>query len=867
MKSILEFRILNFDLWNSGGAGLSKQMRSQTHKSSLKNRHSKIVTALALGAALTVSASHFDGSRTLPVHRIPLSNEDGQSIVSSVPGTMPFSAKMTCGACHDYEKIHSGTHFKGTGEGRPTEPWIVVDEKTGTQVPAKRMNLSDWEFTKQFGSHLPGGGRSDPEDKLADPESRWEISGGLEINCLACHNQSHRQDMTEWAKQIGRENFRWAATAASGIGEVGGMASRLPDWWNVHVGGNPDDHTYRVPPSVNYDESLFDSKHRMWFDIGKPQDKNCLQCHSTHPVTAQRMDVPGDVHAAAGLSCVDCHRNGEDHQILRGTTETMSCAACHVEDGLIAGQAGAPVAHHKGMPPVHFEELTCTACHSGLEPADEPQLVRTSRANKLGIYGRAQWYTESPFIVEPVYVRNEEGKIEPRRMMWPAFWAYDDGRPLEEDLVAEAASGVLDAAQQIGSILEKLGGADGALGEPLFAANGSLYRRNTDGGLDIAGKMETQQTFMWATESNVVSTIPDFDVTAEEVDYDAEGIIVGIMDAFKPLEVVLSTKGKVFTKDADGYLVGTNTSLSAGWHLKGGQPLVSAFLERAVVDTVGTSLALNEEQLTLMLKKLGPTTCYFSNGRKFTLAENRDLVDEDHELAEPVSWPIGHDVRGTAQSLGAKSCKECHASDSSFLFGSVTATGPLLTDRAKTVSMHEFENVDSSFNKMFGLTFKIRSCFKKILGLIGLLLGLLGLAVGLPAIYKLVTTLHEKNLPVKPVRIVMIGALVILAITGFLFGWPISYPLNGFPLLSHVGFGALYAVALLVWAALRAKEGNIWFWILLVSGIVLILSILVAMFPILGTHGQHLAIVVHRGAAILSLVAAAAGCACSKKKD
>ncbi len=838
------------------------------------NRQSSIVnrqywlTVLAASCALATTASHFDGSRTLPVHRIPLSNEEGQSIVSSVPGTMPFSAKLTCGACHDYENIHGGTHFKGTGEGRPTEPWIVVDEAIGIQVPADRMNLSDWEFTKQFGTHLPGGGRSDPEDKLSDPESRWEISGGLEMNCLACHNQTHRQDMTEWAKQIGRENFRWAATAASGIGEVGGMASRLPDWWNVHVGGNPDDHTYRVPPSVNYDESLFDSKHRLWFDIGKPQDKNCLQCHSTHPVTAQRMDVPGDVHAAAGMSCVDCHRNGEDHQILRGTTETMSCAACHIEDGLIAGQAGAPVAHHKGIPPIHFEEMTCTACHSGLMPSEEPQLVRTSRANRLGIYGRAQWYTESPFIVEPVYVHNDEGKIEPRRMMWPAFWADADGNPITEEAVAQAAAGILDAPQQVGDVLSKLGNAEYALGEALFVSSGKAYRRNTDGGLDLVGATDLKVSWIWDTGSNLVSSIPEFDVNAEEVDYDAEGVILGVMEALAPQDIVLVTKGKQFTKDADGYLVGTNSTLASGWYTQDGQPLVDPVVERAVVDTVGSTKSFNEEQVTLMLKKLGNGTSYISNGRKFDLSGDT-LVDSDHESAEPVSWAIGHDVRGTAQSLGAKSCKECHADDAAFLFGSVTATGPLLTDRAKTVEMHELEEVSSSFNKMFGLTFKVRACFKKVLGLFALLLTLIGLAVGLPAIYKLATKLDGKQPLIKPVYVVLMASLIVLGLTGFLFGWPVSYPLNGFPLLTHVGFGAVYAVALTAWALLRAKrnDGNIWFWVTLISGIVLILSILVAMFPILGTHGQHLAIVVHRGAAILSLVAASVGCACAKKQN
>ena len=817
-----------------------------------------------LGTAVSIFASHFDGSRTPPVHRIPLTAEDGSKILSSVPDSMPFSAKMTCGACHDYEEIHGGTHFKGSGQGRPTEPWMVVDEKTGVQIPADRMNLSDWEFTQQFGSHLPGGSISDPEDRLADREARWEISGGLEMNCLACHNQSHRQDMTEWAKQIGRENFRWAASAAAGIGEVGGMASRMPDWWNIYMGESPDDHVFRVPPTVDYDTGLFDSKHRMWFDIGKPQDKNCLQCHSSHPVTAQRMDVPGDVHAAAGLSCVDCHRNGEDHQILRGTTETMNCAACHTEEGLISGQLGAPIAHHKGLPPIHFEELTCTACHSGLKPGDEPQRVRTSRANKLGIYGRAQWYTESPFLVEPVYVRNDAGKIEPRRMMWPAFWSDAEGNPLAEDAVAEAAVGILDAPQQIGAMLASFGNAAGALGEAVFISCGNVYAVNMDGGLDLVGASNLAISWAWKMETNVVSSIPEFDVNAEEIDYDTEGLIIGILDALKPLDVILVTQGKQFSVDADGYLTGTHSTLAAGWYTKDGQDLIPTFVEQAVVDTVGSTKAFNEEQVVMMLQKLGPGASYISNGRKFDLSGDA-LVDSDHEAAEPVSWAIGHDVRGAAQSLGARTCQECHAADSNFLFGTVTATGPLLTASAKTVPMYAFQDVSRRFNNLFGTTFKVRKIFKYFLGTSSLLLILIGLAVGLPLIYRRVTSLEEKSMVMTLVKVAMMASMMVLIITGFGFGWPIQSPLGGFPLLSHVGFGALYALSILVYAVLKAKNGGPWLWVLLVSALVLILSVLVAMFPLLGTHGQHVAIFVHRTAAVLSIVAAIMGSLTAKK--
>ncbi len=852
MKSIFDFRILNFDL-------RVYDRLKEKRPTPPEFRTSAIILVLLCSTALTVSANHFDGSRTLPVHRIPLADEEGQKIISTMPDAMPFSAKMTCGACHDYEAIHSGTHFGGAGQGRATEPWIVIDETSGTQIPADRLHLSSWEFTKQFGSHLPGGGISDPADKLTDPDARWEISGGLEINCLACHNNSHRQDATEWAKQIGRENFRWAATAASGIGEVGGMASRLPDWWNVYVGSNPDDSVFAVPPSVNYDTAQFDSKHRMWFDIGKPKDSSCLHCHSAHPVSAQRMDIPGDVHTAAGLACVDCHRNGENHQMLRGTTDAMSCASCHTQ----TGQLGAPMAHHKGLPPIHFAKLTCTACHSGMAPANEPHLVRTSRANRLGIYGRAQWFTESPFIVEPVFMKNSDGKIEPRRMMWPAFWAYTDGIPLDDDLVVEAAIGVLDTEQQVAAILAKLALSEGAPGEPLFAAGGKLYRRNTDGGLTLAGSMHTPLTWFWNTETNLISTIPHFDVTAEEIDYNAEGLIVAIMEALKPLDVVAITQGKQFAKGPDGYLAGTNSTLASGWYTAAGQPLVSPFVQRAVIDTVGNALSFNEEQVALMLKKLGNTTCYISNGRKFSLSGDT-LIDEDHQAAEPISWPIGHDVRSAAQSLGARECQECHSADSPFLFGNVTATGPLLTDRAQIVPMYAFQELDRGFNQLFGMTFTVRKYFKTALGILAALLSLIVLAVGLPTLYKWVTKIE--NTEIRGLTPLLVVSMAVLAVTGFLFGWPVSDPLDGFPLLSHVGFGALYAVTLTVWALLRAKsDGNLWFWLMLGCGIVLILSILIAMFPILGTHGQHITIILHRVAAILSIVAAVMGCLTVKK--
>ncbi|MBM3285563.1 MAG: hypothetical protein FJY81_06790, partial [Candidatus Aminicenantes bacterium] len=179
----------------------------------------------------------WDGNRTTPVHLIPLKDAFDQVIVPTESNPLPFSARFTCAPCHDYGVISRGLHFKASSTatpGRPGEPWVWVDEKTGTLLPLslqkwpgtwhpEEIGLSAWQFTLLFGRHLAGGGIAEPDDSEVNPASRWNVSGKVEINCMGCHNASSRQSASEWAKQILRQNFRWAATAAAGLGEVGGM--------------------------------------------------------------------------------------------------------------------------------------------------------------------------------------------------------------------------------------------------------------------------------------------------------------------------------------------------------------------------------------------------------------------------------------------------------------------------------------------------------------------------------------------------------------------------------------------------------------------------------------------------------------------
>lgn len=460
--------------------------------------------------------SHDDGSRTVPVHRVQIKDERGDDIVAGYSLAMPFSAKETCGACHDYKKITSGRHFNDVcpdvEKGKNSQPWVLVDEKTGTCIPVSErgwkgtwksadLGMSSWDFVKAFGFHMPGSGMGEKVD-YSDLEARWEISGKLEANCLACHSASSRQDMGEWAKQIGRENFRWAATAASGIGDVRGMASRLERSWDLLDGFDPDDRSYRVPPHIMYDGDLFRNGKTCFFDIAKtPSDTRCLHCHSVSEANGKPSQVAGDVHCSSGMQCVSCHRNGVDHDIARGAEgdgKGFSCRECHLGSGKgegvadLGGTYGAPEPKHKGLPEVHLTKLSCTACHSGLWPKDGQTVVRTSRANRLGIYGQAQWDRDLPLIIEPVFVKTEDGKITPCRMMWPAFWAVVEGdkvTPLKADVVMEAGSEFLDAESRVSGVLSSIATLmneeNSYVGISVVYAGGKAYRRDAGGRLEL----------------------------------------------------------------------------------------------------------------------------------------------------------------------------------------------------------------------------------------------------------------------------------------------------------------------------------------------------------------------------------------------
>lgn len=614
-------------------------------------------TTYALATVLVVSLSvaaeppsdyerfvtHPDGNRSLPVHRIHLYDEFDETISPYDSFPRPFSTRVTCGKCHDYDRISTGWHFNsarpGAEPGRPGEPWFFVNEETGTQLPVsnrdwpgtwkpEQLGLTPWQFTKEFGRHMPGGDMGEVEEDPPDVDARWEVSGRLEIDCLMCHNAETIQNGSERAIQIARENLRWAAAAASGLGIVDGLAANLPETYNLIDGPNPD-NAWATPPEVTYDKTRFDPDNRVFFDLDrKPGLNRCYFCHS---MWRANDDAPeswvedGDVHVARGMACADCHRNSLSHDIVRGYEgeseepgkATLTCRGCHM--GTHYGRFAAPHSMHKGMPASHIEKISCTACHSGPWPGPETETVRTSRANRLGIHGRAQWFTEAPYITAPVFLKQTDGTIGMHAMMWPAFWGTVEGdavNPLQHDVVKGAVRGMLEAE--------------------------AAARREAEEAAKAAQKAAEEETEEEAEETEA-APVPE---PAPEPERDRR-----------------------LTKQQ-----------------------IAAVLARLAQDGVSEP-------------------AYVCNGRCYRLGGSGVLVESVHSAGNPYTWPLGHDVRPAAQSLGAGGCQDCHASDAPFFFAQVVTGSPVQVNAPATVAMHELQGLDPKDLDFIALSVRWRPWF------------------------------------------------------------------------------------------------------------------------------------------------------------
>ena len=589
-----------------------------------------LVLPVFAGAGQKKIGDTSDGSLSVPVHVIGLLDSEGDKISPDIEPVLPFSTRQTCSACHSYELISQGWHFNAVDvnavPGRKSQPWIFVDTGTCTQVPLSyrpwpgvfhpnELGISSFKFTQLFGRQMPGGGVGELESD--DPEEliRQDISGRLEINCLSCHNAAPGQDQAEYAGQVARQNFRWAAAAACEFASVKGAAVTQPDTFDPLM----DDAI-----TTTYRENTFDQDNKVSIDItGKVPNERCYFCHSSLDVGkhgSEEWQADEDVHLSAGLTCVDCHRNGLDHNIIRGyesgedkpedtLAASTSCKGCHTE-----GRLGAPVPEHPGIPPIHFEKITCTACHSGPWPRKLTHHNKTSQAHALGTHGSNKSDDALPHIMYPVFARQDGDKIAPHKLIWPAYWA----------------------------------------------------------------------------------TLKDQKVT--------------------PIDLNLAKKA------------------------------VARRIARAKPRSLGNWPTLTEDHITKALQSLKKSVegepVYICGGKLYGLDESGELSEpREHPAAQPYLWPIAHNVRPAAQSLGVVYCTDCHATDAPFFFGEVEIDSPLAAEEVETKEMIEFQEIDPFYAWAFAFSFVFRP-FLKIVALGSTaLIGVVLLLYGLKALACVVKTL------------------------------------------------------------------------------------------------------------------------------
>ncbi len=454
-----------------------------------------------------------DGSRARPVHRIPLRDVAGGVVRTTGEPPLSFSSTGTCGAdCHDVSIIGKGWHFNVAAEGsaraRPGEPWILVDADAATALPLsyhswpgtfhpEQVGITSWAFARMFGGRTPGG-LSGGREPSPDLERRWAVSGPLEPNCLACHDQSPAYDHAEYGRQVGLENFRRAVAAASGMAQVTGA--------------------------------------KVVFDVVREVPaRRCYFCHSNADLehTGQgRWAADGDIHMARGMTCVDCHRNGLDHSMTRGyegdpsgdraVATAVTCRGCHLasepERVFARGRLGAPYPRHAGLPPVHLTKLACTACHAGPRPGASMRRLKTSLAHGLGGPAAAKAGDALPHLMYPVFATGADGATAPNRLLWPAFWgrlSRDAVRPIAPERIKrqmEKAGVRLERAldgswprldeAMLATVLEALAAEAGGEGEPVYVAGGKLYRLG-DPGRVRAESHAAARPYLWPIAHDV----------------------------------------------------------------------------------------------------------------------------------------------------------------------------------------------------------------------------------------------------------------------------------------------------------------------------------------------------------------------------
>jgi hypothetical protein len=218
----------------------------------------------------------------------------------------------------------------------------------------------------------------------------------------------------------------------------------------------------------------------------------------------------------------------------------------------------------------------------------------------------------------------------------------------------------------------------------------------------------------------------------------------------------------VFVRQSDGVYAPHNLLWPAYWAYRAGEkeqvippekvePLLSAILARDTTRVAGPWPVLADSDIAAVLHELRrqDTTAgepvYVSGGE--VLAAGRDGIIEREEgaSAQLYAWPIAHDVRPAAQSLGARGCADCHDTDAPFHFGRVRIGSPFVARRDSTQRMTDFQDLNVVSTWLFSMSFLFRPGLKVLIILCFLLIALVVLGQALRGLAHIIRTLAAEE--------------------------------------------------------------------------------------------------------------------------
>ena len=168
--------------------------------------------------------------------------------------------------------------------------------------------------------------------------------------------------------------------------------------------------------------------------VGKPKSEYCNRCHAAAGGGKVKLDdmeysfkrgsiydESHDVHATAGMSCVDCHALREfvgDHRTKRNPNNDISAFDALVEEQLcLSCHSESP--HEDGSRyNSHAEFISCTGCHATSEGGainkDFSVTTEPDPNDPLGLYGVKVDFADDTFRLEFHWFNGTvKGKIEP----------------------------------------------------------------------------------------------------------------------------------------------------------------------------------------------------------------------------------------------------------------------------------------------------------------------------------------------------------------------------------------------------------------------------------------------------------------------